>query len=242
MKIAVPPLPVDATESRRELSDLERRQLVEQYVRALQTTAEYNVVVDASVLDNVIVDASVPDTDSLNLQRVAFLETLDESVPKDLTTIEFWTEAASLTDLLEIRSLLVFADIIHVAQRTSEPAKRISADIAAVGLQTPGRFDPVCSVGIERRFTQLSEEWKAESMFMSSATEIAMLPSYQKIIGIGPAVLPLIFRELEREPGHWFWALRVITDADPVPAESRGRIDEMARAWLRWGRLWGYQW
>ena len=234
MTIAAPPPPVDATESRRELSDLERRQLLEQYVSALQATTQHNVVVDAFV----------PDTNSVTLQQVDLLQTLDEAVPKDLTTIEFWTEAASLSELPQTAAFLRAFEYegVGFAQRTPEPAKRISGDTAAVGLQTLRRFDPVVSVGIERRFTQLSEEWKTESMFMSSITEMALLPSYQKIIGMGPAVLPLIFRELECEPGHWFWALRVITDADPVPAESRGRIDEMARAWLTWARRQGYRW
>ena len=87
---------------------------------------------------------------------------------------------------------------------------------------------------LERRFEKLHREWAAASRFTSSSSEMAMLPSYQQIIGMGPAVLPFIFRELEREPGHWFWALRVITDENPVPPESRGRIDEMTTYWLKW--------
>jgi hypothetical protein len=71
---------------------------------------------------------------------------------------------------------------------------------------------------------------------MSSATDMAMLASYQRIIGLGPAVLPLIFRELERETDHWFWALAAITGANPVQPESRGSVPEMAQAWLAWAR------
>ena len=74
---------------------------------------------------------------------------------------------------------------------------------------------------------------------MSSATDMAMLASYQRIIGLGPAVLPLIFRELEREPDHWFWALAAITDANPVPSESQGKVPEMAQAWIDWARREG---
>ena len=67
-------------------------------------------------------------------------------------------------------------------------------------------------------------------------------PAYQQIIAMGLEVVPLLFRELEREPDHWFRALHVLTGADPVPPESRGKIREMAAAWLRWGRDQGYQW
>jgi hypothetical protein len=61
-----------------------------------------------------------------------------------------------------------------------------------------------------------------------------MHPAYQQIIGMGVDALPLILRELEREPDHWFWALEAITGENPVPPTDRGRLNEMARAWLRW--------
>jgi hypothetical protein len=67
-----------------------------------------------------------------------------------------------------------------------------------------------------------------------------MHPAYQQIIGIGPAAVPLLLRELERDVDHWFWALKAITGVDPVPPASRGKVREMAAAWLRWGRDQGY--
>ena len=69
-----------------------------------------------------------------------------------------------------------------------------------------------------------------------------MCPSYQRIIGLGPAVVPLLLRELERAPDHWFWALKAITGADPVPPAARGGIREKVRLWIEWGRQQGYQW
>jgi hypothetical protein len=89
------------------------------------------------------------------------------------------------------------------------------------------------------RFRELSDQWKAETAFLSSSTDIAMHPAYQQIVGLGSAAVPLILHELEREPGHWFWALRAITGEDPVPASDRGRVKAMAAAWLEWGRRRG---
>lgn len=86
------------------------------------------------------------------------------------------------------------------------------------------------------RFRDLTGHWKEETAFLSSPDDIAMHPAYQQIIGLGSAALPLILCELEREPGHWFWALRAITGEDPVPASDRGRTSAMAAAWLAWGR------
>ncbi len=64
---------------------------------------------------------------------------------------------------------------------------------------------------------------------------MAMLPPYQKIIGMGPEAVPLILEELRRHPGYWFWALRMITDEDPVPKEVRGNMEKMIEAWVGWG-------
>ncbi len=47
-------------------------------------------------------------------------------------------------------------------------------------------------------------------------------PAYQEIIGLGPAVVPLVLRELEQRPAHWFSALRALTGADPMDPADRG--------------------
>ncbi len=91
-----------------------------------------------------------------------------------------------------------------------------------------------------RRFRRLKAKWKRETSHLSSVADMAIHPAYQKIIGMGPVVVPLILGELAREPDDWFWALNAITDADPIPAKSRGNMDQMARAWIRWGHRHGH--
>ena len=68
------------------------------------------------------------------------------------------------------------------------------------------------------------------------------IPAYQQIIGMGPRVLPLILRELEHKPEHWFWALRLIAQEDPVLPDHRGVVAEMTQDWLKWGRRKGLRW
>jgi hypothetical protein len=92
----------------------------------------------------------------------------------------------------------------------------------------------------EKTFLALAIAWKYGRGPTSSARELAMHPAYQRIIGMGKRVVPFILRELHREPDHWFWALTAITGIDPVPKEARGRIDQMAKIWLEWGRVNGY--
>jgi hypothetical protein len=61
---------------------------------------------------------------------------------------------------------------------------------------------------------------------------------YQRIIGMGPAAIPLILREMQWRPDHWFMALHLLTGVDPAAGEET-RVGA-TRAWLRWGRSQGY--
>jgi hypothetical protein len=94
----------------------------------------------------------------------------------------------------------------------------------------------VGSVGLAARFQTLAEQWKAATAFLSSTTAMVSHPAYRAIIELGPAVVPFILRDLEREPAHWFEALKAITGEDPVPREDWGKIPAMRAAWLAWGR------
>jgi hypothetical protein len=93
---------------------------------------------------------------------------------------------------------------------------------------------------IEQKFAALTAKWKAASGVSSSLTERFTHPAYQQIIAIGEPALPYILAELERDPDWWFSALKKISGEDPVPASSRGRLAEMTKAWLDWGRTNGY--
>ena len=92
------------------------------------------------------------------------------------------------------------------------------------------------------KFEKLASEWRESTKYLSSVTSIAMDPSYQQIIGMGDDVVPLLLRELrnQEEPDYWFWALRAITGADPVPAADKGNVCAMADAWTKWGKSRGY--
>jgi hypothetical protein len=92
---------------------------------------------------------------------------------------------------------------------------------------------------IHERFRRLAAEWKKESRYLSNTAQMAMLPPYQRIIGMGLLAVPLILQELQREPDQWFWALESITDENPVPAEAAGKVRLMAQAWIEWGKLHG---
>jgi hypothetical protein len=104
-------------------------------------------------------------------------------------------------------------------------------------MSSPAAISAVPSIAsTEERFRRLAAEWKEQTRYLSNAARMAMLPPYQRIIGMGMPVVPLILEELRREPHHWFWALEAITEQNPVPPESLGKIQEMADAWIEWGK------
>jgi hypothetical protein len=93
---------------------------------------------------------------------------------------------------------------------------------------------------IEQTFQRLAREWREETAHFSSMTKLVMHPKYQSIIGLGPAVLPILFRELQKNPDHWFWALQAITEEDPTRPEDLGDVQKMTESWLSWAEENGY--
>jgi hypothetical protein len=93
---------------------------------------------------------------------------------------------------------------------------------------------------LECRFRDLVRQWKGATALTSSITEMATHPAYQQIIGMGKEAIPLILEELQREPDHWFWALKAITGEDPVSPADRGKLQRMAQAWLCWAKSQRY--
>lgn len=91
---------------------------------------------------------------------------------------------------------------------------------------------------IEQQFKELADDWRLQKGPISSVTLKSMIPSYQRIIGLGSGVIPLILKELERQPDHWFYALEMLTaeNENPVSDRDAGNIKKMAAAWVRWGK------
>lgn len=110
----------------------------------------------------------------------------------------------------------------------------ISATLSRVREQARVKFD------LANRFRALTCQWKRErGNISSSLTKIILCPSYQKIMAMGPAVVPLILdrlREEGDEPDLWFWALEHLSGENPVPEDDIGDLRAMAKAWLDWGR------
>lgn len=93
---------------------------------------------------------------------------------------------------------------------------------------------PDHSPTLDETFIRLRDRWQSETRHFSSTTRRVLHPAYQAIIGLGPAAVPLLLRELEQNVDSWFWALHAITREDPAPDDARGDGDRIARAWMEW--------
>jgi len=100
----------------------------------------------------------------------------------------------------------------------------------------------IANAALRQEFTRLADQWRRERGATSLAKRLAEHPAYRQIVAMGDEAVPWILAELEREPDHWFVALHEITGASPVPEPSRGKLKEMAQAWIEWGRQHGYRW
>lgn len=91
-----------------------------------------------------------------------------------------------------------------------------------------------------RTFETLRDKWKEENRFTPSVRDMCTSESYQRIIGMGEDVIPLILEELKEDPDHWFWALEAITGENPVEESHQGSLENMAHDWVAWGEEQGY--
>jgi hypothetical protein len=137
------------------------------------------------------------------------------------------------TNLLQLKEQILLEETEPVA---------IEYNGRLVGYFYPVSAMPSAMEEIDRVFTNLVQQWRNETIGISSTTDLVMHPAYQQIIKMGPVVIPLLLREVARKSGRWFWALCEISGEDPVPLDKRGKTKEMTQIWLEWGGAKGYKW
>lgn len=89
-------------------------------------------------------------------------------------------------------------------------------------------------------FLELADQWENETVLLSRTDMAIKHPAYQKVVDMGEPAVPLILQRMQSQGGHWFAALREITNANPVEPADRGNVSEMQKAWLKWGKANGY--
>ena len=103
------------------------------------------------------------------------------------------------------------------------------------------RAQPKRESSLEDEFQNCAAAWKRDTGHLSVEGDIASHEAYQSIIGMGEKAIPLILKDLMREPHHWFVALGELTGESPeLREEDRGSIEALSDAWIEWGKSKGY--
>ncbi len=93
---------------------------------------------------------------------------------------------------------------------------------------------------VVNNFYTLAAQWESEVAGLSLTAKMSEHPAYQEIINMGMKIVPLLLSELKNNPLYWLSALSEITGENPIKPEQRGRIKQMASAWIEWGENQGY--
>jgi len=86
-------------------------------------------------------------------------------------------------------------------------------------------------------FSELTEEWRESTAVESNLERIVLNSAYQRIIGLGPQVVPHILKDLDETQDHWFWALMAIVGEDKAAGQTS--VGAAVEALLSWGRSAG---
>jgi hypothetical protein len=83
-------------------------------------------------------------------------------------------------------------------------------------------------------FALLAKQWKEETVAYSSMTKMFSHPAYVRIIGMGKKDgIPLVLRELQKNQGGWFYALKFMAGEDL--SKGMANFEDAKAAWLEWG-------
>ncbi len=123
--------------------------------------------------------------------------------------------------------------VYPIGQSAESRAVEKSEQFAYTHFLSPNRVSEIIK-NPAQRFYSLKARWQSEIRFLSDTNEICTHEAYQKIVGMGEKALPFIYFELKNDPDNWFWALKAITDEDPVPESDRGNLEKMTALWGEW--------
>src|SRR6266852_2584095 len=92
------------------------------------------------------------------------------------------------------------------SNRSARPVPQVSLDVLTKALERA--FGEIANklqcASQEMQFNELATQWKRETRFVSNVTTKSMHIAYQRIIGMGPAAVPLIMNDLTQNgPSDW---------------------------------------
>ncbi|MFT3909942.1 MAG: hypothetical protein QM737_10985 [Ferruginibacter sp.] len=117
---------------------------------------------------------------------------------------------------------------LHIRKR---PERRIKGQII---IRLEGRNKTK-----EEQFFELAQNWKIETSIYSIAAKKISNSNYMGIIGLGVTygepIIKLILEDLKKGVEYWHYALKKITNQNPVPTGSVNNLQTVRNEWLKWG-------
>jgi hypothetical protein len=86
---------------------------------------------------------------------------------------------------------------------------------------------------LTEEFPKLVNQWKEETACVSSLTKIYAHPAYQRIMAMGEQGIPYVLKELQKNQGHWFYALKFMAGINI--SCGMDNFEDAKAAWLEWG-------
>jgi hypothetical protein len=80
--------------------------------------------------------------------------------------------------------------------------------------------NPQLDSELAEKFSNLAEQWETAVEGMSSTARMSQHPAYQEIIQMGDKIVPLLLKELNRNPLYWLSALQEITGRKSHPTRT----------------------
>ncbi len=83
-------------------------------------------------------------------------------------------------------------------------------------------------------FDKLANEWEIGTMHLSSSRQMEEHPAFQKLVDLGPKIIPLAMERFKRNLGvYWCLVLLKLVD-NPPDIRVDGDMVEMRKRWIEW--------
>lgn len=199
-----------------------------------------------AILSDDLIRVSIADP-VLRAYVFAYLQSVsgqDQLLRNEYGTVQQHLEPSHVADVL----VAIPDDRIALEQIARIATEAIEQRERSIELEEQGKYNTSALVGgtpspssaLRGRFMLLMTQWREACAHASKQRDMVAHPSYQEIIGMGAAAIPLMLEELQRSPDHLAPALRAITGIDPAKSQPRGKIKMATDAWIKWGIKQGH--
>jgi hypothetical protein len=90
----------------------------------------------------------------------------------------------------------------------------------------------------ESQFSEFADNWRAETMLMSSPTQRSANLWHLRILTLGKRAIPFVIAEMQKRDHDWFSTMMALAGEDA--AEAARTFDEGVDMWVSWAAKKGY--